>query len=655
MRRVSIIFFLFIMVLEASAIPAYPYPIACSQPDGTTVLLHIRGDENFRYKTNMKGEVVARGVDGFFHPSEIPLSPQTKGGSGRKQPTGPLTDISTLVIPVQFSDLSFTIENTRSHFERMIKGSGYSEYGATGSVKEYFEDNLKGVVNVRFDVAAVVTLGKPLSYYGANNDNSRTDPIQYDVRIEEMFRDACRLADKDVNFSDYNYVYIFFAGYSEAEGGAEESIWPMSISLQDDPVVLDGSRIVNFSCSAELRGNSGEMPAGIGAFCHEFGHLLGFRDLYDVDYKENGQSKGLWGSLSLMDYGCYNNQGRTPPYLCAIELESLGVEPIQIGVGKYNLPPIQQKKFYKIITRNENEYFLFESRGNEKWDSHIGGEGMLVYHIDKSEESAGMITASVRWETNTVNTYALHECADLVEAVSDASNIKQVFFPGVENVTRFTVLTEPHFIDWNLISTGYKLTAIKQLSEGVSFNLEFDKDEYLLIPQNPKVRSYQTEAVVSWSANREDDVDWTFQWKKSDGSENFTNVTTRERSYRLSSLEPGERYTCNIFQRGERMSGDTLSFVFKTMDVTSPYPYIHGVKPMHNEGDTLKLKIFNLHEAYSSVKWILNGEESENGEFVLKGEGEQTLKVYLRYMSDNSEEVIQTKLKIGTRDEEGLH
>lgn len=654
MRRVSIFILLVLAVSRIIASPAYPYPVEVTQPDGSKIMMLIRGDESRRYRTTLMGNRLVMGEDGFYRSTFEPLVQEAL-----PKHIAPVAnrDVSALIIPVQFKDKKFSVEDPRTHFEKMMNMTGYDEYNATGSVKDYFEDNLKGIKNVSFAVTKVVQLDNILSYYGENRESARSEGAVYDVRVEDMVREACSKVNPTTDFSKYNYVFVYYAGYSEAEGGDPDSIWPASLNLSSNPITHDGARINTVGCAAELRGASGFTPSGIGAFCHEFGHVLGLPDLYDVDYEANGRAKGMWGTLSLMDYGCYNNQGRTPPYLNAVERELLGVEGERLMAGgTHYLEPVNLNgKFYRVDTFTKDEYYLIESRQERSWDAYIGGSGMLIYHIDKSVNPAGMINASVRWSQNLINTYSEHECADLVEAVADAVNVKQVFFPGVGNVSTFSTLSLPHFVSWDMRGVGLKLKDIKTDSEAgvVSFNVEQDDDEILLSAEDVSIEKEQTSADLLWSTSIDMDARWGVRWRK-DGdtfAESDRKVVEETRCL-IENLKSGQLYVCEIFHIGYKKYGDTLNVKFKTEAMTSPYPYIYNLRPVYSVGDTAMLKIYNLGDMTDEIVWRLNGVEVENGQFVFNTLGENEISVNIRYMQDGSRETITRKVLINEKEDD---
>ena len=62
-----------------------------------------------------------------------------------------------------------------------------------------------------------------------------------------------------------------------------------------------------YACASELNGD--KTLSGIGTFCHEFSHCMGFPDMYDTTSDGNNFGMGSW---DLMDYGSYNGDGYVP-------------------------------------------------------------------------------------------------------------------------------------------------------------------------------------------------------------------------------------------------------------------------------------------------------------------------------------------------------
>lgn len=380
-----------------------------------------------------------------------------------------------LIILAAFKDVPF--RHSREAFVNMLTQKGYSYNGATGSAMDYFNDQFGGLVEFSFDVSEIVTLPENREYYGGNtDDNDDRNPVQ-------MVIDACRLAAQSgTDFSGYDddndgyvdNVFIFYAGENEAETDNDDCVWSHAYCIESgagEHLRLNGKKIDSYACTAELTveyeeiggayGPGGFKLAGIGTFCHEYSHTFGLPDLYDTDYqKSGGTAEALWYVTGLMDGGNTNNDGNTPPYYNAIDMECLGLgEQEKLTDGTYTLAPLHTgNKYFRIDTDREDEYFLIECRDNSLWDKYILGKGLLVYHIDKSGNSAGKsdnygktLTAAERWNNyNEVNCRPDRQCADLIEAnpqaVSKACDkntkkftptvalIESVFFPyGTNN------------------------------------------------------------------------------------------------------------------------------------------------------------------------------------------------------------------------------
>ena len=345
-----------------------------------------------------------------------------------------------IIILAQFKNLEMTY--SRDNFIRLIDTGNHS-------VNKYFTDQFQGKCEFNFDIGPLVTLGKPFEYYGRNVNGA-------DANAAEAVAEACRLAARQgVDFSKYDddgdgtvdNVFVFTSGKDEADGGGDNALWSNSWSLEKAGIslTLNGKKINRYAMCSELgRGKDGKFRfAGIGMFCHEFGHVLGLVDLYNTEVRATEIRKDyLWGTTSLMDNGCRNNEGRTPPNLNAIERDMLGIgNPETLAEGHYILEPIHENgRYLRFDTANEGEYFLVECRSQAGWDMYIGGKGLAIYHIDKSSAKTGhskkyerVATAAERWMSNEVNCNPDHECADMMEALAEAVDASQVFYPYGKN------------------------------------------------------------------------------------------------------------------------------------------------------------------------------------------------------------------------------
>lgn len=680
---------------KAFAVPARPGIIKIHQPDGSAVEVIIRGDEFGHVMTTPDGCAVMRGRDGYccyarFAADGSRINTGVRVGqdrtgaveaasraipyariseqaarrrmSARLSRPAPGSYVETrssssshraVILLAQFSDLRFT--HDRSAFVDLLTKKGYSYKGATGSALDYFNDQFKGAAEFTFDFGPVVTLSRGYAYYGENGKD------EMDLRPAEAVAEACRLSDAQVDFSLYDYVYVFYAGGSEADGGADaDHIWPHSWNLVEAGInlVLDGRRIGAYAMSSELMNVDAEQLelTGIGTFCHEYSHTLGLVDMYDTDYeKSGGESEALWRSTAIMDGGNYNNFSKTPPGYNAIELEMLGlVKPETLDYGKYTLEPLSSShRVLRLDTDTRDEYFLFEARQALGWDKYIGGGGLLVYHIDRSSAATGYsptcemeLTAAERWEYNEVNCNPKHQCADLVEAYRSARDVSQVFFP-YGSVNSLSGRSNTAFRYWNGKSSLMVLNKISKVNGTVSFTVNG--------PLVVDVRDvYQDAVILNWHTDMEDLLDrpayvrWT-----AGGVVHEEKVYPYEPglfAYTVEGLQGGTDYEISI------VVGSSQTDMFTSVEkiTTKPQggqPFIYVSDASRNSVGKftvctkIPLRVYNLRNV-RQVRWYWDGEEitaGKDGYFELLRDG--MLKAVVTYI-DGTEEIFVKKISI---------
>lgn len=477
------------------AIPAKPGKVAYKQPDGSVVMVENHGDEHGHWMTNEAGEAVKLGKDGFLKrmdaselSSIFDSAVKTRSTADENRVARASVTTGTIKVPViliEMLDKHFVIDNPVSAFNNLLNKEGYSANGATGSVRDFYSDNSNGQFIPEFEVYGPVQVSDSSAYYAGS---SGTD------RAYVAFREACKSLDSVIDFSKYDsdgdgyvdMILFYYAGFNQAEGGGvynKDSIWPHESSLYAGP--YDGKYIGRYSCTSELKGYSGSSMCGIGTACHELGHALGLPDLYDTDYAQNGEAGGLY-EFSTMCSGSYNNDGRTPPFFNIEERIYLGwntaddIEEITTG-GTYSLPAfnVGSHKAYKTATTTSNEYFLYECRGANSWDTAIGAAGMVVYHVDKSTRNVKIDYRNVRasnlwsnWEAyNGINKNGSHPCFYIVPAADQESlnytgYTSRMVFPGYNKVYEFQA------VDWEGKKSDFVLSEIKYASKKATFKID---------------------------------------------------------------------------------------------------------------------------------------------------------------------------------------
>ena len=308
-----------------------------------------------------------------------------------------------LIILVNFADSKFNTSKfgpTQTLYTRIANEENYGENNFKGSISDYFKAQSGGQFILDFDVAGPVTLSHGYSYYGQN------DADGYDQRPTEMVREACQAVDGSIDFSKYDWdgdgeveeVFVVYAGNGEHDTTNQPNlIWPHMDNLAnyDEELTLDGVTINTYACTSEL--NSDKTLSGIGTFCHEFSHCMGFPDMYDT--ASNGSNFGM-GSWDLMDYGSYNGDGYVPAGYSGYEKMVCGwTTPVELDGpttvnGMARLDAMGQT--YIVYNKgNRNEYYILENRQQSGFDKYLPGSGLLIEHIDYDKDI---------WEWNAVNT-----------------------------------------------------------------------------------------------------------------------------------------------------------------------------------------------------------------------------------------------------------
>lgn len=736
MKHFALSLILFFVSLVLFAAPARYGKVTLTQPDGTAFTAILSGDEFMKIKTTETGEAIIQDADGWWsyavydekghkkstgcHVGDkisgtdlassrnIPYSllahkaflkrkevefNRTQGVPVPMMKNAAETPVQKnkagLVILAQFKDATESFRCTREQFVSMLTQQGYSENGATGSAKQYFDDQFNGMYDFSFDVPdVIVTLSQNRAYYGANGNDGN------DVRPQYMVVEACTLADPYVDFAKYDQdgdgevdnVFVFFAGLDEASGAPDDHIWSHAWYIKDGAQInltLDGVVINRYACSSELLGSDYRtaVMASIGTFCHEYTHTLGLPDFYDTDYDQGGFSASLWRFTSLMDGGNYNNNSNTPPYFNAVEREIMNISaPIEITkAGTYELPPINEGVYYKINTTTEEEYFLIEYRDAKGWDAYTGGSGVVIYHVDKSKSSSGVsylygreVPAYYRWYSNEVNALASRQCADLIEAdvredqFSSYTNssyqqlqrsLSGIFFP-YQKTNYLTPNTTPGLKCWGDTEVKYAITGIKVENGKASFNVVGFSADSMPVPANVEIESFQDCAILSFGSTFEFSGNAEITYGET-GKETKTIVVPSYETGRwaaeLTGLTPLTSYTVQIAFRLDEFQGDfsTKNFMTKKQKSTG-LPYIYLATTARNEdgsfatGTKTPLKVYNAVGA-KKISWTLDGKEiktSPDGYYYINTSG--TLQACITW-EDESEEIIIKKIRVSDK------
>lgn len=462
MKKIGLIIAFSALVCSVWAVPARKTGVVVTQPDGSQITVYQHGDEHFHWMTNEKGEWLKMDINGFYRVTEALSTEQIEArrvASSRRAAMAayPLNVAPRgLVILVNFADVAF--ETEKAEMDSMLVGENYTRnYSYTykgktykiqsqGSARQYFQDASYGQYNPQFDVVGPVTVDKSMSYYGKN------DSYGSDMYPDKMVSEACHLADTEFNvdFTQYDnnndgevdFVFVIYAGYGEADGGASTTIWPHSwqLSAAGTRCEVDGKTVDLYACGNELDYYS-KMHTGIGTFCHEFSHVLGLPDLYVT----NTATHATMNEWDIMDYGPYNNEGNTPPTFSAYERFFMGwLQPrLIVDAENVELKELQESNEALLISSNDQHnligndpdpttFYLLENRQQKGWDEHLPGHGMMLTKIQYSYS---------RWYQNTVNNSSSKMGVDLIEAngkTNEYGKATDLFPAGATAYTKIT-------------------------------------------------------------------------------------------------------------------------------------------------------------------------------------------------------------------------
>jgi M6 family metalloprotease-like protein len=500
---------LLVCISGASASPAAPLEFTLTQPDGSSFPARAWGDEWSNGYETLAGYTIQQAspdgwwvyarlqADGSLNPAssaqpilrvgiDVPeglekhLRPIAGGATARLRNT-PQTGLSTageyhlppasgdmpvLVLLVKFTDINETYPS--SDFEQLV-------FGATDSLKSYYSEVSYGALNL---VPAEESCGTPndgitdwttLAYAHPNPVSTSTDDNQLITKDVLAANDACiDFASFDVNMdgglsADELQIIVVVAGWERAYGDySAPSIWAHSFYLDFvETPSLDGTVIGSYYQQSyyaqigEIHGTGiDQHRATLGPLAHEFGHLLNWPDLYDID----GSSEGV-GRWSIMGSGGWNQTGSyagdTPAHPDAWSKWYQGwLEPVEV-TGSITDAQIEQAADHPsayLLRPNVNgidwifnyhtgrgEYFLVENRQPSLSDAGLPGCGLLVWHVNENQTF-----------NNFANARELTPLVSLVQADGDDDLLIETNrgdagdpYPGDGNNHLFNVTSDP--------------------------------------------------------------------------------------------------------------------------------------------------------------------------------------------------------------------
>ena len=600
------IFTVFLNIGKIQAVTAFPYPINFKQVDGSSLTVIMKGDEFLNWKETVDGytllhnktglleyavldknkNLTASGIlavdiekrDGeqqnflakipkkiFFSKTQIEVNKQLRNLRDAemvkmaKAPSAnnviseanatsafPTTGNRKLIcILMGYANRAFTL--TQSDFNNLFNQINYTANGATGSVKDYYLENSYNQFNLTVDVVGPYTAANDSAYYG-NNTNGNAGAL---------ITEAVTAADPFVNFADYDNdnngkvdgVYVIFAGYGEEAGAGANAIWSHASGIN---VTKDAKVINSYSCSPELRGNTGTNITRIGVICHEFGHVLGAPDYYDTNYNDIGDgSYSGTGNWDMMAGGSWNNGGATPAhhnawtkvmfYNWATATTINSPQTITLNNAAEN-----PNSFYRINTTTEGEYYFIENREKHKFDSNIPGSGMIIYHVHSGVLNVGN-------EINVTHPQRMYPVSQNATqdptSVSTYGTINSATCPwtGTTGKTAFTDSSLPSSKSWSGNNSYKPITGISRNATAKTVSFTFMGGNSCTPP---------TTQATNMTANNIQENQLTLNWVRGNG--NKVLVLARRKTAINTFPLNGSTFTANsIFGAGTLIDAGT--------------------------------------------------------------------------------------------------
>ena len=516
-RTKSFILLTLLLVISSVlyAVPAIPYPVTFTQPNGDTLTVRIKGDERMHWHESMDEYTLLFNQDGYLTYAQLDeednLQPSVYIATNieerdivvisflntinrklfysdvQKQLMLQVWEIEdevnsrgerdvigqykTLCAFVQFPEKSFTKQ--MSDFENLMNQIGYTGNG-TGSVRDFFKESSYNNFDLIITLCGIYTAPQSESYY-AGSDGTQN--------CQALARWAAQqvAADPNINFADYDSdnngevdgFHFIFAGRGQEAGGGSSTIWSHKWQFYP-PVTKNGKSISVYSCSPELYNSN---ITTIGVICHEMTHAFGAPDFYDTNYETGGQYNGT-GQWDIMAGGSWNGSpgGNRPPHHNMYTKMQFGwVTPIVLSqpTTVINMPNSAQNPVaYRINTPTNNEYYLLENRQKVKFDTDVPGSGLLIYHVHSS------VGTSCINCTHPQRMYPV--CASSTTAIPASGNPTTNYgninsagcpFPGSSNKTSFNGTSTPRMFRWtNTVISDKPITNITHSNQLISFD-----------------------------------------------------------------------------------------------------------------------------------------------------------------------------------------
>jgi len=263
--------------------------------------------------------------------------------------------------------------------------------------------------------------------------------MTFDEHVEFM-AEAVALADDDVDFSQYQIVYVV-----TPKNALGISNSPGFIDASDGRILADGVAITHGATLGQNIWEWGDF--GYRVLAHETGHIFGLPDLYAFDGGEVHRFVGGWDLMGTLN--------GSAPDLFAWEKWKLGwisddqvVCVVEAGTQRIRLTAVERRHDTKLVVvpTGPTAAYVIETRRALGTDADACSTGVLIYRVD-STIATGF--GPVRVVDATPNQEADPPCTDLEVAtfgMSGPSRFRQADIGLTVRVLRSTDTTDLIFV-----------------------------------------------------------------------------------------------------------------------------------------------------------------------------------------------------------------
>ncbi len=410
-----------------------------------------------------------------------------------------------------------------------------------GSLSEYYETVSRQQLRVNGSVSGWYALPHPRNYYASNAYGMKRSGTPQN--IAGLVLHAVQAADPGVDFSQFDrdadgevdVVLVAHVGLgAEFSPSNKTLLWSISSGLgsgwagaqpyvTDDPVpggFGQHIRVNRFAIVPELSGVRVGARTEIGVYCHEFGHALGWPDLYDASTLGGGANLGP-ANWCLMSTGLYGGESLTPERPtrpCAWALDDAGWATVdnlvESGIVSFE-PSDEANRVYRLWWEGQpsTEHFLIENRRRRGTDVDLPGEGLLVYRVETEIIAASR--GANRINSGLLPGLRLEEADGMYHLVS-AQNRADAGdpFPGRSGKTEVSDDTQPSLRTYAGRYSNLTVTGIRPIDDRVEAWVQlqptgWSEPEVSAIPGRPRLGNARPLLLYGgdWHLIYQDDLD----------------------------------------------------------------------------------------------------------------------------------------------------